>query len=229
MGKKIKYMIFISFLFLTLIPGVNADEVLTGCDILGGTDSKTVQLLSWGVRLLRLGLPIIIIILGIIDFLKILFSGEDKVYKDAFANFVKRLAIGVIIIFIPYAIHFLVRLSGIDKQYGIDNFFCGIIDATSGVTLEASDYSSATGCRTAGYYWLSDKNECVRVISNISKQRCENNGYTWTGYQNSQGVTYGGSCSLPSASSIHGMTKCNNLGYEWISMPSSTYGGTCKG
>lgn len=228
MGKKFKYMIFISFLFLTLVPGVNADELLTGCDILGGPTSKTVQLLSWVVRLLRFGIPIIIIVFGIVDFLKILFSGEDKVYKDAFANFVKRLLIGAIIIFIPYVLHFLVRLSGVDKQYEIDNFFCGIVDATSGVTLEASDYSSPKNCRAVGYYWLDDEGKCVASISNISKKRCEDNGYIWEDYQNSQSIAYGGKCSLPTPSSIHNMTLCEKLGYEWEFKPSSTYGGTCK-
>jgi len=228
MGKKFKYMIFMSFLFLVLIPGVSAEGTTTGCEILGGANSKTVQLLSWVVKLIRFGIPIIIVIFGMVDFLKILFSGEDKVYKDAFAKFVKRLLIGAIIIFIPYVLHFIVRLSGVDKQYGIDNFFCGIIDATSGVTLEASDYSSSTSCRTNGYYWLADKGECVKGISNISKQRCKDNGYTWEDYQNSQGIVYGGKCSLPSASSIHNMTTCNNLGYDWVISSTSTYGGTCR-
>lgn len=103
-----------------------------GCAILGGSGSNTVKLLSTIVKIIRLGVPILIIILGMVDFLTILFSGEEKTYKDAFSKFVKRLLIGVIIIFIPYVLHFMVRISGVDSQYGIDNFFCGIVDNAIG-------------------------------------------------------------------------------------------------
>lgn len=125
-------------------PGEVTDKNPTvGCDILGGANSKTVKLLSWGVKLIRLGIPIIIIIFGMVDFLTILFSGEDKTYKDAFSKFIKRILIGIIIIFLPYVIHFLVRLSGVDRQYGIDNFYCGIIDTVSGVRGDEVDIMEA--------------------------------------------------------------------------------------
>lgn len=121
-----------------------------GCGILGGTDSKTVKLLSWFIKLIRLGIPIIIIIFGMIDFLTILFSGEDKTYKDAFSKFIKRILIGVIIVFLPYVIYFLVRISGVDTQYGIDNFYCGIIDTVSGVRGDEVDIMESDPENNAG-------------------------------------------------------------------------------
>ena len=98
-----------------------------GCEILGGVNSDTVKMLSNAIKIIRLGAPILIIILGITDFLKILFSGEEKDFKESFNKFVKRLIAGVILIFIPYILQLIVSLSGVEAQYGIDNFFCSII------------------------------------------------------------------------------------------------------
>lgn len=107
----------------------------SGCGILGNTSSKTVQLLNWVVKGIRLGIPILIIVMGMIDCLRIVFSGEDKVFKEAFTRFVKRIGIGILLIFIPYILYWLFRLSGMDKQYGIDNFYCGILETTSGTKV----------------------------------------------------------------------------------------------
>lgn len=128
--RKMKYILFICFISFLGIDSAMAAEYTTGCGILG---PKVVEILSWFVKVIRLGVPILVIILGMIDFLRILFSGEDKVYKDAFLKFVKRLIIGVVIIFVPYIIQFAVKLSGVESQYGIDDFYCGIIEA-SGAT-----------------------------------------------------------------------------------------------
>ncbi len=151
-----------------------------GCDILGGVDSETVQILSTVVKIVRLGVPILIIILGVIDFMKILFSGEEKVFKESFNRFIKRLGIGVIIIFLPYILQFLVALSGVESQYGIDNFFCGIIDASGAGTSRkpASSYKNSDGCDNAGYIWNSVKSVCVNGNGNtISASDCKDSGY----------------------------------------------------
>ncbi len=203
MKKNFKYILFLSILFLVLMPGVSAEETVGGCAVLGGENSNTVKLLSWGVRLLRFGIPIMVIILGIIDFLKILFSGEEKVFKDAFNTFMKRIMIGIITIFVPYILYFIVTLSGVDKQYGIDNFFCGIIDATSGVKIDANNYKNSKDCFKYGYYWLSESNECVEQIKN--KYVCENNNYRWEN----------GFCYKPLAQNITNKYLCEYWGYTW--------------
>lgn len=203
-----------------------------GCDILGGANSKTVKLLSGIVKLIRLGVPILIIILGMTDFLTILFSGEDKTYKDAFTKFVKRLLIGIIIIFIPYVLHFLIRISGVDKQYGIDSFFCGIIDQVSGVsgnevetmTADPSDITSATACQEAGHYWIEASQSCSETLKELSEQEeCESNGYEWV-YNNQE---YGGYCKRPSTSTIHDKESCEKIGYTWV-YANEEYGGHCQ-
>ncbi len=200
-----------------------------GCAILGGTNSKTVELLSWVVKVIRLGVPILIIILGMTDFLKILFSGEDKVFKDAFAKFAKRLMIGVCIIFIPYIIQLLIRISGVDSQYGIDNFFCGIIDATSGVSgtedIEVGDYTDSRSCYKGGYIWNDVKDICVLGNGNtISVSDCTASGNS---YQGSSSEPGGWKCVRKSNSDITSPIECSNYGYTWTGDSSRPTGGYC--
>jgi hypothetical protein len=147
----------------------NVGDTSEGCDILGGTNSKTVELLAWVIKIIRLGVPILIIILGMTDFLKILFSGEDKVFKEAFTRFAKRLGIGVCIIFIPYIIQLVIHISGVDTQYGIDNFFCGIVDAASGTKVSNSTTTKTCGDRGT----LSECNKDGKCNWNYSGNFCE--------------------------------------------------------
>lgn len=181
--KKMKYILFICFISFLGIDSAMAAEYTTGCGILG---PKMVGILSWFVKVIRLGVPVLVIILGMIDFLRILFSGEDKVYKDAFVKFVKRLIIGVVIIFVPYIIQLAVKLSGIESQYGIDDFYCGIIEG-SGATgtgpteadkRDPSEYTDENDCKSAGYIYNSVSGKCVVGTGNtISASDCAASGY----------------------------------------------------
>ena len=205
------------------------DGKTSGCDILGGVDSKTVKLLAQLVKIVRLGIPILIIILGIIDFMRILFSGEEKVFRESFTRFVKRLLIGVVIIFLPYILQLLVSLSGIETQYGIDNFFCGIIDATgvkgdkkpSTYQDPAGDYKTSNSCDGAGYIWNSVKNICVTGEGNtISKTDCKKSGYivvkdnsALKGY-----ICTKGTDTTKKPSYYKSFFACNNAGHVWNSV-----------
>lgn len=177
--------------------GTASSGKTSGCDILGGMDSKTVQLLSQVVKIVRLGIPILIIILGITDFMKILFSGEEKVFKEAFSRFLKRVLIGVIIIFTPYILQLLVSLSGIETQYGIDNFFCGIIDATGVKSDSVDKYKTRSDCEDKGYVWIPESTSpnggfCSKVTKDASFYKnsvsCKSAGYIWN-VQNSSCTT----------------------------------------
>lgn len=197
-----------------------SNKGVTGCDILGGTNSETVQILSTIVKLIRLGVPILIIVLGITDFMKIVFSGEDKIFKESFNRFIKRLGIGVIIIFVPYILQFLVKLSGVESQYGIDNFFCGIIDATGVSTSRkpASSYQTAQSCDDAGYIWNDVKEVCVSGNGNtISASDCTASGYIVVsdssapgGYRCTKGKN-----TKKEPSDYMSSFACDNAGYIW--------------
>ena len=109
--------------------GTGIGEGSTGCGIFG---PRTLEIMKWVVGVIRFGVPILIILLGVRDFIMIIVSGaqtEDKSYKTAWNNLIKRLLIGVAFLLIPYLIKFLFNLGGIMGIYGIDegDVFCGLI------------------------------------------------------------------------------------------------------
>lgn len=87
---------------------------------------ETIKLIKQIYNVLRFLIPIIVIGLSIVDFLKVLLSGEEKVYKQAWSKFVKRIIIGIIILILPVILSFIIKLSGVLGNYNIDqnNIFC---------------------------------------------------------------------------------------------------------
>ena len=68
--------------------------------------------------------PLILIIVGMIDFFKAIISNSDKSLSDATGTFIKRMIIAIIIPFIPglifYLINFLIgdEVSGVKIDFG---------------------------------------------------------------------------------------------------------------
>ncbi len=92
------------------------------CDDAG----ETVKLLKQVYTLLRYLIPVIIIGLGIVDFIKVVATGEDKAFKEVWSKFVKRIIIGIVILILPAILSLIINLSGITDTYGVDpnNIFC---------------------------------------------------------------------------------------------------------
>lgn len=93
------------------------------CGILG---PKTIEIIKELINLVRYLVPLIVIIFGSLDFARILFSGEERVFKEAGAKFLKRIIIGIVFMFIPSIISMIIDLSGLLLDYNIDQVFCGI-------------------------------------------------------------------------------------------------------
>lgn len=77
--------------------------------------SKTAniwQIVGYIVLILKIVVPIIIIILGIIDLSKAVISSEDKVIKSSITSLVKRIIAGVAIFFVPTIINYAFSLVG---------------------------------------------------------------------------------------------------------------------
>lgn len=93
------------------------------CSIFSGTLGDIVKgLISW----IKLLIPVVIIVLGIMDAISVVLSGEDKKMKDVFSRFLKRMIAGLLIIFVPSLISFLINLSGVLEPYHIDDIWCGL-------------------------------------------------------------------------------------------------------
>lgn len=93
------------------------------CSIFDGKMSKIVKNI---LLIIKIGIPILIIILGIIDFINAMVASDDKALNEAKTRFVKRLIAGVLIIFLPSLLSVLINISGVLEQYGISDVFCSL-------------------------------------------------------------------------------------------------------
>ncbi len=59
------------------------------------------QFVGYGIFVLKILIPIIIIVFGVIDFVKAVLSGDDKGVKGAAVSLLKRAIVGMAIFFVP--------------------------------------------------------------------------------------------------------------------------------
>ena len=96
------------------------------CEI-NSTSLKAFQIIGYILMIIKIIVPLILIILGSIDFGKAALSGDDKSTKEATVQFAKRVLIGLIIFFIPTVL----------------DFFLSLINGVSETTAK---YSNCTNC-----------------------------------------------------------------------------------
>lgn len=97
-------------------------DYVHGCDNIPETAAFVKKIYS----LLKYLIPVLVIGLSIVDFVKVLLNGEEKIYKEAWSKFVKRIVVGIIILILPVLLSFIINLSGVTENYGINgnNIFC---------------------------------------------------------------------------------------------------------
>ena len=93
------------------------NEKPSGCAIFG---DDTTKIIKWAYKLLKIGAPLLVVVFGILDFVRSLLNGEDKGFKEAWQRFIKRLIAAIVVILLPVLLTFILNLSGVLKQYGID-------------------------------------------------------------------------------------------------------------
>lgn len=86
------------------------------------TDGNTLALAKRIYDMLRIIIPLLVIILSIVDFLKVILLSDDKNYKAAWSKFIKRIIIGIIFFAVPALITLLLNISGLGDN-GILNVF----------------------------------------------------------------------------------------------------------
>lgn len=108
--------------------GVTPDSDISGDDYISGCSDlpKTTALVKQIYGFIKYLIPVLVIGLSIVDFLKVLLNGEEKVYKDAWSKFVKRIIIGIVILLLPILLKVAINISGVLDDYNINNnnIFC---------------------------------------------------------------------------------------------------------
>jgi len=85
------------------------------------------DLMKWVRNILRwikYILPALVILLGILDFIRAIASNSEDEMKKAQQRFIKRLVAAAILFLVPFIIEFALNIFGI----GVDNPFCGLTD-----------------------------------------------------------------------------------------------------
>ena len=103
----------------------------SGCTIFSGDYrdgyNKTHYYLKWGITLIRILAPVLVVIFGLIDFLGALFSGEEKNMKDAQRRALTRLIAAIVLLIVPSLLKLIINFSSIVTNIGSDDIFCGLI------------------------------------------------------------------------------------------------------
>lgn len=80
------------------------------------SDGKVLPLIKNLYKLLKIAIPVVVFALTVAEFLKVLFSGEEKTMKDAFQATYKRLILMAVLILLPFIVEFIIRLAGISEN-----------------------------------------------------------------------------------------------------------------
>jgi len=96
-----KKLLFLGFILL----GFVSTPVLAAEEAACGIFSKY---LNTAARIIMIAAPILLILMGTIDGLKAVAASDDKAFKTAWSNFVKRLIICLIIYFLPVFINLII-------------------------------------------------------------------------------------------------------------------------
>ena len=111
--KKIKFLLSIFLIMLIIPTPVRAAEA----DFCLRT-SAIWQFIGYALYAVKIIIPLIIIVFGIIDFIKAVMSSDDNAIKKAATSLLKRAIAGVIIFFVPTIVTVVFNL--------IENFTGGL-------------------------------------------------------------------------------------------------------
>lgn len=92
-------------------------QVLDGCSVLSPNQQKVLQSVWTALRVVT---PVLLVVLITKDMVQAVMAGEEKQIKEAQSNAVKRIIVGIIIMFVPTIVNLILDLMG----KGLDT--CGI-------------------------------------------------------------------------------------------------------
>ena len=96
----------------------NNEEIDGEC----GFSGKLIQFIGNIIKWIKYIIPVVVIVLGILDFIKAIAGDKEEEIKKAQGKFVKRLIAAALIFIIPFILEFVLNKMGFDANG------CGIID-----------------------------------------------------------------------------------------------------
>ena len=107
--KKLKYLF--TFLICNIpVIAVNAYTKVS-CGSITGIPKKIPELSVWGIKLIQVAAPVVLVIVGMIDLVKAITSQKEDEIKKGQQTFIKRLVVAFIIFFVVAIAKFLVSVA----------------------------------------------------------------------------------------------------------------------
>lgn len=121
--KKVSYLLFIVVvvMFLMINPVLATD---IHCNFLGknvNIDEKLPDTIHLIILVLQIAVPILLVVLGSIDFVKAISSQKDDEIKKGQKTFISRIVAGVIIFFVVAVVKLVISLVGGDNASDLIN------------------------------------------------------------------------------------------------------------
>ena len=99
---------------------------IESCEDLFGNDNHITNILKIFVNVVKFIVPIILIVMGSLDFIQAIFAQDDGAMKKAQGKFIKRVIIAVIIFLVPSALKLILTIAN-SIWPNISADFCGIL------------------------------------------------------------------------------------------------------
>lgn len=99
---------------------IGSEDVLSCQEVLG----DAIEYVDWGMTLIRIAAPILLIIFGSVDFAKAVISSDQDVLKKSTSSFIKRAIAAIAIFFVPLIVQLLINASGLGSK--IPDILCGL-------------------------------------------------------------------------------------------------------
>lgn len=105
--KSYKLIIILTFFMFLIGYRLGYADTLD-CTKMPKTMAIIQEILGW----VKIVIPILLILLGTVDFVKAIVAKDDDQMKKAQGDFVKRLIIGIVIFFVPMILRFILNIAG---------------------------------------------------------------------------------------------------------------------
>lgn len=94
---------------------------------------NTIGIIQELYKYLKILVPMIIILMGTLDFIKVVTIGKEEDMKKAQSNFIKRIVVGIVFFIVPVLVSVILKISGITEAYDFgskdsDAIFCIFIN-----------------------------------------------------------------------------------------------------
>lgn len=90
---------------------------------------QLAHIIALVVKFIKIGIPILLIVWGMLDLGKAVIGQKDEDIKKGWKNFLSRLLAGLIVFFVVVIVEFAVNLVGGDDAGTITSCIKGILDA----------------------------------------------------------------------------------------------------